>query len=175
MLTFQYLPLYSKGPSFSQIFRMMSSDFPGHVPVLAVVAVDVKQRPVAGKAAGAHAEQEATLGDVVEVGNAMGQFGGMVEGQQVGSRAQLDALGLHQRLGDQQVWRRNGLPGRGEVLADPGFVEAQFVAERQVIQVPLVGVVDVTFRRMRRHHEQSVLHGSSLEQGAPGGCAGLRL
>ena len=100
----------------------------GHVPVLAVVAVHVEQRPVGGQPAGSHAEQEAALGDVVQVGHAVSQLRRMVEGQQVGAGSQLDALGLHQRLGDQQVGRGNGLPWRGEVLADPRLVKAQFVA-----------------------------------------------
>ena len=141
--------------------------FARHVPVFAVVAIDVEQRPVAGQAAGAHAEQEAPLGDVVEVCHSVRQLGGMVERQQVRAGAQLDALRLHQRLGDQQVGRRNGLPGRGEMFSDPGFVKAQLVAQGQVFQVPLVGVVDVPFRRMRRHHKQSVLHGSSLNRLRP--------
>ena len=45
------------------------------------------------------------------------------------------------------------------MLANPGFVKAQAVAEREVLQIPLVGIVDVPFRRMGRHHKQSVLHG----------------
>src|SRR5262249_48545989 len=47
------------------------------------------------------------------------------------------------------------------MLPDPGLVIPQGVAQGQVIQIPLMRVVDVALRWMGWHHKESVLHGSS--------------
>src|SRR5262245_49555097 len=85
----------------------------------------------------------------------------MVIGQEVHARAQLNAFGAQQGLGDHQVGGRDGLPGGGEMLPDPGLVIPQGVAQGQVVEIPLMRVVDVSLRWMGWHHKKSVLHGSS--------------
>src|SRR5438132_6518284 len=47
------------------------------------------------------------------------------------------------------------------MLPDPGLVIPQGVAQSQVVQVPLMRVVDVPLWRMGWHHKESVLHYSS--------------
>src|SRR3954467_13383131 len=52
-------------------------------------------------------------------------------------------------------------PGCGMVLADPGFLIAQFIQPSQRLQVPVVTLFQSAFRRMGRHREISDLHGVS--------------
>src|SRR5262249_35555937 len=47
------------------------------------------------------------------------------------------------------------------MLPDPGLVISQGVAQSQVVQIPLMRVVDVPLRWMGWHHKESVFHGSS--------------
>ena len=54
------------------------------------------------------------------------------------------------------------LPRRGVVLADPGLGEAQLVGPAQRLQIPAMAVAKAALRRVRRHREQTVLHGSFL-------------
>src|SRR5262249_52326749 len=94
-------------------------------------------------------------------GDAMCQLRRVVVGQQVHTRAELDAFGAQQGLSDHQVGCRDRLPGGGEMLPDPGLVIPQGVAQGQVVEIPLMRVVDVPLRWMGWHHKESVLHGSS--------------
>src|SRR5215471_5436888 len=91
----------------------------------------------------------------------MRQLRRVVVGQEVHARAELDAFGPQQGLGNHQVRGRNRLPGGSEMLPDPGLVIPQSVAQGQVVQVPLMRVIDVPLRRMGWHHKESVLHSSS--------------
>ena len=75
---------------------------------------------------------------MVQHRHARGEFGGVVIRQQEAAGPDAHALGLHQRLGDQQVGRRMRLPGRGVVLADPRLGVAEFVQPAQRLQVPIV-------------------------------------
>ena len=59
---------------------------------------------------------------MVEHRDAVGEFGGMMIGQQEAAGAETDILGLQQRLRQQQVGRGMRLPRRGVMLADPGFL-----------------------------------------------------
>ena len=132
--------------------------FAGHLAVLTVLAVHIEERPVARDTAGADAEHEAALGEVVEVRDAVGQFDRVVIGQQVCTGCELDRLRAQQRLRQQQVGRADRLPRHGEVLADPRLDIAQLVGQLDDVEVPLGGVVQAALRRMRRHEENSDLH-----------------
>src|SRR5262245_25841301 len=92
----------------------------------------------------------------------MGQFRWMVKRQQVCSGTELDALGAHEGLGDHEVGGGDRFPWGGEMLANPGFLEAQLVDQAQVIQVPLVGFIQSPFRWVGWHHEQSEFHAPSF-------------
>src|SRR3981189_3482446 len=52
-------------------------------------------------------------------------------------------------------------PGCCVVLADPGFLIAEFIQPSQRLQVPVVTLFQSAFRRMGRHREISDLHGAS--------------
>src|SRR5260370_13186800 len=52
-------------------------------------------------------------------------------------------------------------PGCCVVLADPGFLIAEFIQPSQRLQVPVVTLFQSAFRRMGRHREISDLHGVS--------------
>ena len=90
---------------------------------------------------------------MVEVCDAVCELDGVVEGEEVRAGAELDVLGAHERLCDEQVGRGNGLPGRGEVLADPCLAEAEVVGEFQAFEVPLMGVPGGALGRVRGHEE----------------------
>jgi hypothetical protein len=93
-----------------------------HVAVLAGHAVDIEHRPVARQPAGGNAEIQAAVGEVIEHGNAVRQFRRVMIGQKKTARTEADVFGLQERLGQQQVRRWVRLPGRGVMLADPGFL-----------------------------------------------------
>src|SRR5829696_8260419 len=52
-------------------------------------------------------------------------------------------------------------PGRGVVLADPGFLIAELIEPSQRLQIPVVALLQPALRRMGRHREISDLHGAS--------------
>ncbi|MGY2938830.1 hypothetical protein ACVWZ6_008432 [Bradyrhizobium sp. GM6.1] len=109
-----------------------------HVAVLSAHAVDIEHGPVARQAARRDAEIEPTSREVIEHGDAVGELGRVVIGQQEAARPDTDILGLHQRLRDQQIGRGIGFPGRGMVLADPGLLIAELVEPAHDLQVPVV-------------------------------------
>jgi hypothetical protein len=77
----------------------------------------------------------------------------MVVWKEVTERTQVDPFGPRQRLGDQQVRRRARLPRRGEVLADPRFLEAEPVEPLDLGEIPALAVPDRPLGRMRRHEQ----------------------
>ena len=135
----------------------------------------LEHRPVGRQARRGDAEIQPPSGQVVEHGDAVGELGGVVIRQQEAARADADALGLQQRLGDQQIGRRMRLPRRGVVLADPGLGVAQLVEPAQRLEVPVVAGLQAALRRMRGHGEIAEFHGgssfASLGQATPGGIA----
>ena len=96
---------------------------------------------------------------MVELGDAVGQFGGVVIGQQEAAGSDAQPLGLQEGLGDQQVGGGHRLPRPGVVLADPGLGVAEFIEPAQGLQVPLDRRLRGPLRRMRRHREISQFHG----------------
>src|SRR6185369_4695579 len=48
---------------------------------------------------------------------------------------------------------------RRVVLADPRLAEAELIGPAQLLEVPLVAVVEAALRRVRGHREQAVVHG----------------
>src|SRR6266446_2563672 len=62
-------------------------------------------------------------------------------------------------MGGCGFWNgRMWLPGGRVVLADPRLAEAELVGPAELLEIPLVSVVEVTLGWMRRHREQSVVH-----------------
>jgi len=98
-----------------------------------------------------HAELISPLGHVIEIRDPVRQLDWVVKGKQVAERTEPDALGPQQRLGDEQVGGRAGLPGRGEVFSDPGLLEAERVQPIQVMKIPELAVPDRPLRRVGRH------------------------
>ena len=133
----------------------------GHVAVLAGHAVDVEHRPVARQAGRRHAEIQPAAGEMIEHRDAVGELGGMVIGQEKTAGAEANVLGLQERLRQQQIRRRVGLPRRGVMLADPGFLIAEFIEPSQHLQIPVVTLFQLALRRMRGHREISDFHGVS--------------
>ena len=118
-LAFQYFPRCSQGSSSVQTLQHDLERLAGHLAMLAVLAVDVEQRPVTRDAAGADTEHEAALGEVVEVGHAVRQLDRMVIGQQMRAGRELDATSCAAAPAPAEVGRADRLPRHGEVLADP--------------------------------------------------------
>jgi len=116
--------------------------------------------PAAGGGQGADADAQlvAAPGQVVEVGDAVRQLDRMVVGQQMAERAEPDPRGPLQGLGNEEVRCRAGLPGGGEVLADPCLREAERIQPLDLFQVPVLPGRDAGFRRVRRHQQCPCLH-----------------
>ncbi|MBA7712262.1 hypothetical protein ES703_121234 [subsurface metagenome] len=144
------------GPHFQDDLQRLAR----HVAVLAGHAVDIEHRPVAGKPAGGDAKIQAAVGEMVEHSDAVGELRRVVIGQQESAGAEADVLGLQERLRQQQIRRRVRLPGRGVVLADPGFLITEFIQPAQDLQVPVVTLLQSALRRMRGHREISKFHGN---------------
>ena len=86
--------------------------------------VDAKERKVGGKGANADAPVEAPPGHVVQHGDAVGDLGGMMHGQQGDAGGEDNLLGHGQSLGDEQFRGRCSLPTLGDVFTDPALAVA---------------------------------------------------
>ncbi len=75
---------------------------------------------------------------MIEHGDAVGEFGRVVIGQQEAAGPETDILGLQKRLRENEIGRGMRLPRRGVVLADPGFLIAELIEPSQRLQVPVV-------------------------------------
>ena len=133
----------------------------GHVAVLSGHAVDVEHRPVGRHATCRDAEIQSAIGEMIEHRDAVGEFCGMVIGQQEAAGAKTDVLGLQKRLGQQEVRRWMRFPWRGMMLANPGFLIAELIEPAQHLKVPVVPLFQSALRRMRGHREISDFHGVS--------------
>src|SRR5882672_4314805 len=56
------------------------------------------------------------------------------------------------------------LPRRRVMLADPRLAEAELIRPAELLQIPLMPVVQGALGRMRRHREESVIHASLLRR-----------
>ena len=95
---------------------------------------------------------------MIEIGNALSQLRGMVIGQQKSPRGQFDLTGFINRLGDQQIRRRAGFPGRGVVLANPDFVIAHLVEETDIVEIVPMTVENTAMRWIAGHHKSAGFH-----------------
>jgi hypothetical protein len=101
---------------------------------------------------------EAAARHLVELRHPVGQHGRIVVGQAVDASAEHDVFGAAQCLGDEQVRRRNVLPGRGQVLADPGLAEAEPIQEYDLVEIFGQRVGKRYFGWVKRHGEVAVTH-----------------
>src|SRR3984893_3851224 len=129
-----------------------------HVASLALDAVDAEELPVARQAAGADSEHVAALRQMVHEGDAAGEFGRMMVRQQMSAGGEFDLLGLHQRLRDQEVRRRIGLPWRGEMFTDPRLAVADAVGRAQHLEVPFLPCLEIALGWMGRYQKESEVH-----------------
>ena len=74
------LALIFKGPLVLPDLQDDLQRLLGHLPVLVIGPVHVEHGPIGGQAAGADTEHKSSLGDVVQVGYPVRQFGGMMKG-----------------------------------------------------------------------------------------------
>src|SRR5262245_55007395 len=82
----------------------------------------------------------------------------MVVRQAEAPGADADMLRLAEPFHDEQVRRRMRFPHHGVVLADPEFLEPELVGPDDVLQVPLVAVLETALRRMTGHRKYAELH-----------------
>src|SRR5258708_2875517 len=95
---------------------------------------------------------------MIEHGDAIGEFSRVVIRQKEAAGAETDIFGLQKRLRQQEVGRRVWFPWRGMMLADPGFLVAEFIEPAQHLQVEVVPLFQPALRRMRGHREISDFH-----------------
>ena len=82
----------------------------------------------------------------------------MVVRQAEATGADADVLRLAEPFHDKQVRRRMRFPHHGVVLTDPELLEPELVGPDDVLQVPLVAVLETALRRMTGHREYAELH-----------------
>jgi hypothetical protein len=79
---------------------------------------------------------------MVQLSDTIGQDEGMVVAQRVDAGAEADVARLGRHGGDEQLGRRDDFVSGGVVLADPGFVVAEFIE--------MLDEAHVAFERQRR-------------------------
>jgi hypothetical protein len=103
------------------------------------------------------------LEQLVLIGDACGQLGGVMESRHVGASGEHDLRGLSDRRLNQEIGRRERLPQIGEMLADPGLRESEAIRLLDHFQVPfeapLVPAGRLGLRRaVAGHEKESELH-----------------
>src|SRR5262249_6272670 len=93
---------------------------------------------------------------------AIGEFGGMMIGQQETARPEADVLGLQKGLREDEIGCRMRLPRRRVMFADPGFLITELVEPAQTLKIPVLALLQSTLRRMRGHRKISEFHGFPL-------------
>src|ERR1700683_794779 len=99
-----------------------------HLAILAAGPIDIEQSPVTRQSARPNAEHEASLCDVIEIGDPARKFRRMMIRQQMCAWLELHPTGAQQALRDEQVRRGIRRTPRTESLANPGLGEAGAVA-----------------------------------------------
>ena len=125
------------------------------------IAVDPEHRPIARQPRGRDAEIQPPFGQVIQHRHAVGEFHRVMVGQQEAAWADAQALGLQQRLGDQQIGCGMRLPRRRMMLADPSLGVAEFVQPAQRLEVPVVASLQSPLGWMGGHGEITEFHGGA--------------
>jgi len=98
---------------------------------------------------------------MIELRHLGGHFDRVMVRQADHRGAEGEIPGARHEAGHEHQRRRNGLGGRGEMLAEPQFIEAEPVGIERLLLVLGERVGEHASRRMHRHHEQSEAHVSS--------------
>ena len=147
--------------------RLALPDFQNHINGMAeelgAVQIEHPQRLEVGRQrAGADAENEAALGQVVEHRRLRGQQRGVRLRKVAGAGGQLDGLGGVDQRG-QEHHRVGDVLGRvGQVFADEHIVQAQAVGQDDGLAVFAQRLHGVPPEGMHRHHEHSESHPATL-------------
>ena len=106
----------------------------------AVLRLDAVQLLVGRDAAGAEAEVEPALGQVIEKRQPAGDVGRVVLVEADRRRPHADALRLAQRAGDEDLGHHDVLVLHRVMLADPELAEAQLLGPDDQLQVLVVAL-----------------------------------
>ena len=140
----------------------------------AFAGIHAEEGEVGGDGAVSDAPVEAAAGQVVEHGQAVGEFDGVVDGEEGDAGGEADVFGEGGGFGDEEVGEGRVFPALGEVFADPGFVEAEAVGGLEQVQVAVVGVGVGAVRGVEGHHKEAELHGGVTPSATGAGVAGAR-
>jgi hypothetical protein len=110
------------------------------------------------EAAGADAEHQSALQEIVEHGDLACHLGGVVVGQVDRASAEDDALRAIDEACQKDRGGRDVLRQVRRVLADEGLLEAQLIGSRDDLPVFLQGFRVIPRRRMDRHGEERIVH-----------------
>src|SRR5207247_951314 len=108
--------------------------------------------------AGADAEHGATVGQVVDEDDAVGDVEGVVVGDADDAGAEPDALGALAGGGDEDFGAGDGLPAAGVVLAYPGLVVAEVVEPGDDLEVALEREGGVLAGAVKGRHKDAKVH-----------------
>jgi hypothetical protein len=147
------------GPELQHNIQHFRRLFPHRFPLFGIQA---EERQISGDGAVANPPVEPTARQMVQHGDAVGQFHGVVDGQEGNTGGEFHLLRQRRCLGNEQVRTGGVLPPLGEVLTNPGFVETQAIGFHQQGEIPIIGVGIGTIGGMQGHHEQAKLHGALL-------------
>ena len=117
-----------------------------------------EQLEVGEEPARADAEHEAAAAHVIELRDLGGDDRRIVVRQADHAGAEFQVFGARHEARHEHQRRRDRLGGRGEMLAEPHFVEAERVGVERLLLVLGERLGERARRRMHRHHEYSEAH-----------------
>ena len=120
--------------------------FQRHAPIFSGRTVHIEQLPVARQAARSDPQHETALGHMIQKSHPVGQLNRMMIRQKMSTGTEFYPLGAQECLGNEQVRSGVGFPGGGKMLAYPCLVKADAIDKFQVLQVPGMTLVQISFR-----------------------------
>ena len=128
-----------------------------HAAVGIAEQLEVGQQP-----ARTDAEHEAAAGHVIELRDFGRHLHRIVVRQTNHRGAEAQVLGARRKAGHEHQRRGDRLGGRGKMLADPQFVEAELIGVERLFLVFGQRIGERARRRMHRHHEYPKTHRAFL-------------
>ena len=123
--------------------------------------LDSEHVRVGRERAGTASEDDAPTGDLIEHRETVRDIERMVIRHADDARSQHDPLGACGSDGHEDLRRRDNLPSGGVMLADKGFIEAEFIEPFDQFQVALEGERGIFADPMERGHEDAEFHAVS--------------